>query len=96
VHGQQQRAAADPGVRSVVVHYGDLNLSTAAGARTLHARIRGAARFVCGEEGRSLHEQGMWRSCYRDAMANAIATVNSPLLSHAQSGTLNVTAMLNR
>jgi UrcA family protein len=85
--------------RSVTVHYRDLDLSTAAGADWLYHRIEGAARFSCGDEGRSLREQSDWKSCYQRAIADAVAAVNSPALTavynreHPESA---VTAMLRK
>lgn len=81
--GSAQALADGPGyaTRSVTVHYGDLNLSTIAGAHTLYRRIVGAARFSCGYTGRSLLEQSEWKSCYQHAIADAVAAVNSPTLN---------------
>lgn len=67
--------------RSTTIRYGDLNLATITGAATLYQRIQGAARFVCGEQGRSLVEQRDWRDCYHAAINDAVATVNSPTLT---------------
>ena len=83
----------------VTVRYDDLNLSSAAGANTLYLRIVGAARISCGYEGRSLLEAREWQSCYKNAVADAVAAVNSPNLTtiynREQPGS-NVTAMLRR
>lgn len=82
--------------RSLTVHYSDLNLSSLAGATTLYQRISGAARFVCGEQGRRFDEQKRWKACYQSAVADAVATVNSPLLTTVQNGAVNVTAMITK
>ena len=66
--------------------YGDLDLATSAGAHTLYERIAGAARTVCGFEGTALIEQSLWNSCYRGAIADAVAKVNRPLLTAEQTG----------
>jgi UrcA family protein len=87
------------GPRTMTVTYRDLNLSTVAGATTLYQRIKGAARWVCGDEGRRFDEQRQWKSCYRGAIAGAVATVHIPLLTAVHSGESNesaVTAMLTR
>ena len=64
----------------VSVNYRDLNLSTIEGAITLHERLKGAARTVCdGLTGVAAYQE--WRSCFEAAMADAVATVNSPLLT---------------
>src|ERR1700730_16872710 len=77
------------GLRTMTVTYRDLNLSTVAGATTLYQRIKGAARSVCGDEGRRFDEQRQWKSCYRGAIAGAVATVHSPLLTAVYSGGSN-------
>jgi len=85
------------GLRSMTVTYRDLNLSTVAGATTLYQRIKGAARSVCGDEGRRFDEQRQWKRCYRGAIAGAVAAVHSPLLSAVHSGDeSDLTAMLTR
>src|SRR5215469_7737232 len=63
------------------VSYSDLNLSTINGATTLYQRIEGAAHFVCGDEGRSLDEQMVWKTCYGNAVNHAVTQVNNPLLT---------------
>jgi UrcA family protein len=73
------------GARSVSVNYRDLNLSTIEGAITLHERLKGAARTVCdGLTGVAAYQE--WRSCFEAAMADAVATVNSPLLTALHRG----------
>jgi len=98
--GMAPALASNPnGLRTMTVTYRDLNLSTVAGATTLYQRIKGAARSVCGDEGRRFDEQRQWNSCYRGAIAGAVATVHSPLLTAVHSGESNesgVTAMLTR
>jgi UrcA family protein len=59
---------------SVKVSYGDLDLTNAQGAHTLHARISAAARQVCAPNG--LDTRDLWlysveRSCISEAIANA-------------------------
>jgi UrcA family protein len=72
-------ALADP--RSETVSYRDLDLSTVAGAQTLYGRIKSAARSVCGYEGRGITDQAFWKGCYQGAISDAVAKVNSPLLT---------------
>jgi UrcA family protein len=84
-----------PDVRSVTVSYGDLDLSSPAGANALYRRIQGAAKQVCGYAGADLIEQSIWRGCYRNAIANAVGKVNNPLLTAVHTGSpAAVTAML--
>jgi len=73
-------------VQSVTVSYRDLNLMSVDGVVTLDQRIHGAARMVCGYEGRSLMEQRQWRDCYQGATARAVASVNNPLLTAVHGG----------
>jgi UrcA family protein len=86
-----------PDLHKLTVKYGDLNLSTDTGARTLYRRIRGAARFVCGQEGRTIHEQQLWNDCYRSSIDGAVTAVHSPLLTqlyNSEHAKPQVTAML--
>ena len=83
-------ALADEATRSVRVSYADLNLTTQAGAATLYGRIRSAARQVCGYEGPS------FTSCFKKAVGDAVAQVNSPQLTALYQGkSPAVTAMLS-
>ncbi|HKD55506.1 MAG TPA: UrcA family protein [Steroidobacteraceae bacterium] len=95
------QASAGPPVdgRSVTVNYRDLNLSTIQGATALYQRLRGAARSVCDGPVTGLHAYHEWRSCYEAAIADAVAKVNSPLLTalHRKSDkNATATAMLTR
>jgi UrcA family protein len=84
VGASQALAAREPSeVPSRKVSYADLNLSTLAGATTLYRRIQQAARSVCGTDdgGRSIGPHLQWRKCYESAIADAIAKVNSPMLT---------------
>lgn len=92
--GSAVALASEPSiVHHVKVKYSDLNMNTIAGANTLYTRIRGAARFACGDEGRRWEEIRQWNSCYREAVSDAVASVNSPLLTSVHNGAINVTAM---
>jgi UrcA family protein len=80
-------ASADPAaVRSVSVNYRDLNLSTINGAITLYERLKGAARRVCDGPVTGVAAYREWRSCYDAAIADAVAKVNSPLLTSVYRG----------
>jgi UrcA family protein len=88
-------AASSP--PSVKVSFGDLDLSSVAGATTLYHRIQGAARQVCGRPGADLVEQMAWKACYRHATADAVSKVNNVLLTAIHSGrTPEITAMLSK
>jgi len=91
------QALADAPAKSIRVKYGDLDLSTQAGATTLYNRIRGAARTVCGEEGSSFADKAIWRSCFNGAISDAVVTVNNPRLTALHQGNSpTVTAMLSK
>jgi UrcA family protein len=59
------------------VRFADLDLSTAAGARTLYGRITGAASLVCRYEETFKLE----RECQARAIDNAVREIGSPLLA---------------
>ena len=62
---------------SVTVSYADLDLSKPAGAETLYRRIQAAARSVCGpRHSRSLARVQAFRTCYEDAIEDALQQVN--------------------
>lgn len=76
---------------SVAVSYADLDIASAAGAKTLYARIRSAARKVCGPEpsGLDLHGMAAYDACFQGAVSRAVHRVGSDRLQalHAvQSG----------
>ena len=67
---------------SVAVSYADLDITDAAGARTLYARIRAAARKVCGPEPATLDLRGTaaYDACHQQAVARAVHRVGSEQL----------------
>jgi UrcA family protein len=80
------------------VNYEDLNVDTLAGASILYHRIERAARAVCGADrpDRELPPHGQWKSCYRLAIAGAVAKVNSPWLTaihDSKTGGLKLAAL---
>jgi UrcA family protein len=79
--GAQATAFDRPQTR--VVHYGDLDLSTDRGIRTLYRRIEIAARAVCGEAERpeSLLPTASFRSCTAGAIDSAVAKISRPALT---------------
>jgi UrcA family protein len=74
--------AADTNVTidQVSVSYGDLNVSTDAGARVLFARIKSAATLACGGKPDSRDLAGMERfqACRKDAMSSAVTRIGAP------------------
>jgi UrcA family protein len=65
-----------PAVATRTVRVADLDLSTVAGAETLYARIKLAARLVCRHETWRLEHE-----CRARAIENAVRDVGSPLLA---------------
>lgn len=84
-------------IHSVTVRYGDLDLTSSAGAAALYQRIQGAARLACGYEDHRLARLPYVNHCNNSAISDAVATVNSPLLTaiHAAHRGPSLTAMLN-
>jgi UrcA family protein len=68
--------------RSVVVKYGDLDLSTRHGVASLHSRLNRAAKQVCSPlDSRVLGLREQYDQCVTDAVAQAVNTVGNPNLS---------------
>ena len=83
---------------SAFQHHGELPRPRSFKSRrsnVLYRRIQAAAKEVCGYPGADLLEQSVWKSCYHDAIADAIGKVNSPLLTAVDTGhPAAITAML--
>lgn len=77
-------ATPDANVPMATVHYGDLDLSTDAGAKTLYNRISMVAKQVCpSDESRDLSRLSIARACQQAAIERAVRSVNSPHLAAA-------------
>ncbi len=76
-------ATIDGPLPSRVVEYGDLDLGRDSGVATLYSRIRSAAKEVCEPIDvvfiKLLRERF---DCRKDAVARAVADVNSPALTN--------------
>jgi UrcA family protein len=81
------RASGPDAAPAKLVSYGDLNLDSETGARTLYARLRAASREVCVgfEESGSMEQRLAWARCYSAALSTSVAQVNSPILSSLYS-----------
>jgi UrcA family protein len=86
-------ASDSPDALQVKVKYGDLNVSSTAGATSLYNRIRGAADSVC-HPFRTFNPADLgaltFTACVQKAMTNAINSVNEPALftvANAKNGT---------
>ena len=89
-------AYADDQARSETVKFGDLNVSTPAGAEALYGRIHAAAWRVCQQPAGELAGA---RSCMKKAESDAIGKVNIPLLTafyQSKTGTQPQTITANR
>jgi UrcA family protein len=75
-------SAAEPGL-SATVRFADLNVSSSEGARILYSRIRGAAETLCGPRWSvwEAHLMWEWKECYDQAVDEAVARVNQPMLT---------------
>jgi len=76
--------------RAVKVTYTDLNVDKESGAETLYRRLQQASKRVCGVESiktaggiQELKEQ---RRCYEDALDEAVARINNPILTRIHEG----------
>jgi len=80
--GVAQAAAPADDVPTVVVHYGDLDLSTTDGAKALYKRISFAAGQVCPfEDSIQPLRVAMNHSCRNAAIERAVNAVNSSKLA---------------
>jgi UrcA family protein len=74
--------SATDGLLKYVVRFRYLDLSTIEGVTTLYSRLRYAARRVCDPfESREMWVAEKQRACMNKAVADAVASVNRPLLS---------------
>jgi len=69
--------------QSRVVHFGDLDVQTRDGVKTLYRRIELAARAVCGESESPTSPIPLpaWRTCVAEAIRSAVARANQPPLT---------------
>jgi len=80
-------APAHSAEKSVIVRFAELDLNKQAGVEVLYKRIKRAAFQVCDPEfGPITAFQTRKGECYRNAVANAVAKVNSPLLTALHTG----------
>lgn len=70
----------------VVVNYGDLDLSAAAGASALYQRLKRAAWRACDKPEGGFGDPATWLRCYHNTLARAVRDV----------GNAKVTALYNR
>lgn len=71
-------AASRGDAPSVTVRYDDLNLNSKAGVAKLHARIHGAAKYLCTPlDSRVLGLRDAYDRCVDDAVSQAVNTVGN-------------------
>jgi len=92
-HAGEQAPTADH--KSSVVRYDDLSLETAAGVKTLYARLSNAANQVCGSAPGTveLRARMAFRTCYDSALTDAVAKIgnrNLQALHRASSSSTTV------
>jgi UrcA family protein len=73
--------------QQVTVKFADLDLSTPEGAQALYGRIKRAARMVCDLDDTEPELIALYRECYDDAVANAVAQANRPMLTSLYQST---------
>jgi UrcA family protein len=77
----------------VHVNYADLNVNSTAGAKVLYQRIRAAADKVCDVYGdRDLGTMAAAKACKTHAIAEAVGTVHSPMLTRVYESTTGIKA----
>jgi UrcA family protein len=84
--GAAQAAVPADTAPSVVVRYGDLDLSTTEGVRALYQRISVAAREVCPyEDSKQLSLVALNHNCREAAIERAVASVHNTQLAALRS-----------
>ena len=83
---------------SVAVPYADLDLTRAAGAKALFDRIQVASIRACGgrPDSRELREDAEFYQCRKEAIRDAIAKVNSPMLTAMAGHSVQPIQLANR
>ena len=75
-------ASGNPDALETTVNYADLDLSRPAGADVMIARVRRAARSVCGQEiTGDRREIRRNHACVREAMNGAFMQLDAPLVT---------------
>jgi UrcA family protein len=80
--------AQDTQTVSAVVKFGDLNLSSREGAKTMYHRIRSTAFSLCGDQPdiSDITGYGAWRACVNDAINGAVGRLNAPMVTALNGG----------
>ena len=95
---QSAHAGSPQTVPSVVVHFGDLDLSRSEGATVLYRRLRSAAETVCAPlDDRGVARHMSFKACVQSAISAAVAKVDRPALTayyEASARRSNATAQI--
>jgi len=79
---QSAHAAPPKDLLSVLVRFGDLDLSRTEGAKVLYQRLKGAAETVCAPlDSRDLARRTGFKECMQTAISTAVAKVDQPTLT---------------
>jgi UrcA family protein len=79
---QSAHAAPSENVSSVVVHFGDLDLSRSEGAMVLYRRLKVAAETVCAPlEDRDAERHLSFKACVQSALTTAVAKIDRTALT---------------
>jgi UrcA family protein len=73
----QVSAARVDQARSIIVKYGDLDLSSPDGASVLYKRLMHAAREVCKRPDGAFGDPAVYLHCYHDALARGVRDLNN-------------------
>jgi UrcA family protein len=88
--GATAQAAEARQLDRAIVAYGDLNLDSQQGTKTLYARLRNSAEDVCSSiDGRNLFLKRLWQTCFDQAVGAAVLQVNRPSLTTLHNDTMN-------
>jgi len=76
---------------TATVNFEDLDISKESGAAALYQRLRTAARQVCAplESNGDLAMKAKFRSCYRQALSNAVLTVDQVAVTAMHARVVN-------
>lgn len=67
---------------SMVVHFGDLDLTRSEGVAALYSRLKSAAETVCDSlEDRDIESRMSYTNCWHDALSRAVTKVDQPALT---------------
>jgi UrcA family protein len=81
-----QAGAVNWDVRTKTVRFDDLNIDQPAGIKILYRRISAAAHEICEVPGSILRSSQNEQYCVKQAVDNAVRTINVPALSALRFG----------